>query len=469
MTNQKSTKRTLFASVVSLLLCITMLIGATFAWFTDDVKNTGNRLIAGNLEVDLVMDIEKDGNYTSIAGGRGDIFSEDGNGINWEPGKTEIVYLGIRNLGSLALKYNVLLDIVEDSAKSLIGSLEYAIIDGAKASDLTSATKWSQIKDAAAAENKGDIEAGQFTAAENGVLDEIVKGVDDETDYFALAVHMKEDAGNEYQEGSIQIDVLVSATQKDAESDSFGTEYDKALTPPDRDGNIITVTDDGLEIYYLENGEVYLYDAQEYAESSAITLPEGITQLGDYSFTHSEVIKEVTLPSTVTSLGRAFDTSKVEKVTLNEGLEQIDSRAFKETKALEEVVIPSTVKVIADNAFQKSWLKEITIPATVETIGEASFGSSKIEKVTFMGNTSIQGYAFRGCPQLREVYLYGDDVTFIPSTLNGRNSMWFCNGESNNPNTSNITFYVANETVKERVLTAMGAERNNTTVIIMNP
>ena len=36
-----------------------------------------------------------------------------GNGINWEPGKTEIVYLGVRNNGSLALKYNILLDIVD--------------------------------------------------------------------------------------------------------------------------------------------------------------------------------------------------------------------------------------------------------------------------------------------------------------------------------------------------------------------
>ena len=151
---------------------------------------------------------------------------------------------------------------------------------------------------------------------------------------------------------------------------------------------------------------------------------------------------------------------------LNEGLEVIDSRAFRSTPNLKEVVIPSTVKVIADSAFQKSGIKEIVIPANVETIGEACFVSSKIETVTFEGNTAIQGYAFRGCPNLRTVNMNGDDVTMVPSTLNGRNSTWFCNGESNNPNTSNITFNVVNETVKERVLTAMGAERNNTTVIV---
>ena len=144
----------------------------------------------------------------------------------------------------------------------------------------------------------------------------------------------------------------------------------------------------------------------------------------------------------------------------------ISSRAFRSTTALEEVVFSSTVTEIADNAFQKSAIKEIVIPASVTTIGETAFGASLIEKVTFEGNTAIQGYAFRGCTKLRTVILNGDDVTFIASTLNGRNSTWFCNGESNNPNTSNITFTVRSEEIKDRVLTAMGAERNNTTVIV---
>jgi hypothetical protein len=58
----------------------------------------------------------------------------------------------------------------------------------------------------------------------------------------------------------------------------------------------------------------------------------------------------------------------------------------------------------------------------------------------------------------------GYNVTFIASTLNNRNSCWFCNGESNNPNTSNITFNVKTDVIKDRVLAAMGAEKNNTPV-----
>ncbi len=232
-------------------------------------------------------------------------------------------------------------------------------------------------------------------------------------------------------------------------------------------GGEYNILSDGTVLFELPDGEVMLYDTQD-VTATTYTVPKGVTTLGNYCFSYNDSIEEVTLSSDVETLGRAFDSNAtIKKVVLNEGLEVIDSRAFRSTTALEEVVISSTVKEIADNAFQKSGIKTLTIPATVETIGETAFGASLIETVIFEGNTSIQGYAFRGCPALRTVYLYGDDVTFIPSTLNGRNSMWFCNGESNNPNTSDIDFYVKNETVKERVLTAMGAERNNTDVTIL--
>ncbi len=231
-------------------------------------------------------------------------------------------------------------------------------------------------------------------------------------------------------------------------------------------GGEYTTLEDGTVLFVGDDGDVTLYNTAD-VTATDYAVPAGVTALGDYAFSYNDTIETVTLPESVTALGRAFDSNTtVKTVVLNEGLEQIDSRAFKSTTALEEIVIPSTVKTIADNAFQKSGIRTIVIPATVETIGETAFGASKIETVIIEGNTSIQGYAFRGCPNLRTVYLKGDDVTFIPSTLNGRNSTWFCNGESNNPNTSDITFYVENNVVAARVKAAMGAEANNTPVIV---
>ena len=225
--------------------------------------------------------------------------------------------------------------------------------------------------------------------------------------------------------------------------------------------NGLTIKIDGV------TDETVLYLVPEDYEGTTVTVPDGVTAIGNYAFAYNTNVETVVLSSTVRDLGRGFDSSKVKKVILNEGLEEISSRAFRSTTALEEVVISSTVTEIADNAFQKSSIKKITIPANVKTIGETSFGASLIESVVFEGNTEIQGYAFRGCTNLRTVYLLGDDVKFVASTLNGRNSMWFCNGESNNPGTSNITFYVANETVAARVKTAMGAEANNTPVHVV--
>ncbi len=230
-------------------------------------------------------------------------------------------------------------------------------------------------------------------------------------------------------------------------------------------GSYVTLAD-GSEVFMAKDGEVILSDVSA-VDTATYYVPDGVTALGNYAFTDNDTITEVVVSDTVTSLGRAFDSNTtIKKVVLNEGLETIDSRAFKATTALEEVVIPSTVKTIADNAFQKSGIKNIVIPATVETIGETAFGASLIETVTFEGNTSVQGYAFRGCPNLKTVIIYGDDVEFIPSTLNGRNSTWFCNNESNNPNASDIDFHVVNDTMKERVLVAMGAERDNTDVYV---
>lgn len=255
-----------------------MLVGSTFAWFTDSVTNTGNRIQAGNLEIDLLMDKEENGTYTSIAGGKGEIFNEaqiaqNSNKTLWEPGKTQIVYLGVQNKGSLALKYNILLDVTDNG---LVGALEYAVLDGAQASDLADVTDWEALKAMEGAQT-GDIAAGRTIAAPNGCLDEIANGTKDETDYFALAVHMKEDAGNEYQGKDITIDVTVVATQATAEEDGFGNDqYDKDATYPviaynqQQVNDAITNATDKKANISIASGET-------------ITLDNGIANEGDKS------------------------------------------------------------------------------------------------------------------------------------------------------------------------------------------
>ena len=234
MTNLKTTKRALLSSVIALLVCFTMLLGTTFAWFTDSVTSAGNKIVAGTLEVDLLM-ADENGNYASIAGkdaaifGEGSLAQDNAQETVWEPGKTQIVYLAVENKGNLDLKYNIALNVVDGG---LIGSLEYAIVDGAQYGALDTYTDWETLK---ANAQTGDVVAGTTVAAPNGAIT-----VAEKTEYFALAVHMKEEAGNKYLGKDITIDVTVLATQLASESDSFGNQYDK-------DAGVITVTPDTVQ------------------------------------------------------------------------------------------------------------------------------------------------------------------------------------------------------------------------------
>lgn len=104
MTNGKNTKRALLTSVLSIMLCCVMLVGSTFAWFTDSVTSAGNKIVTGDLDVELEHR-NKDGKWNPVTKDT-KLFQE---GVLWEPGHTEVVYLKVRNNGTLALKYQLAL------------------------------------------------------------------------------------------------------------------------------------------------------------------------------------------------------------------------------------------------------------------------------------------------------------------------------------------------------------------------
>ena len=107
MTKKHSTKKALMASVLSLLLCFSMLVGTTFAWFTDSVTSANNIIQSGTLDVEMYWAEGKDAVPTTDAGwtdaSRGAIFDYD----KWEPGYTVVRHIKIANEGSLALKYQL--------------------------------------------------------------------------------------------------------------------------------------------------------------------------------------------------------------------------------------------------------------------------------------------------------------------------------------------------------------------------
>ena len=217
MKNTKSTKRALLSAILALVMTVSMLVGTTFAWFTDSVTSSGNKIVAGELDVELHMFNAASGAYEDISSATKPIFGADGLvdtqedvSTIWEPGKTQVVYLAIKNAGDLALKYRVVLDVTEIT-KNLDDVVTYTITPDAKAGDVTA---WDGA-------NANSIVAGeQVVSASNVALEA------DAIHYFALSVHMDELAGNEYMNGSITFDLSVLAAQLAYENDSFGNSFD---------------------------------------------------------------------------------------------------------------------------------------------------------------------------------------------------------------------------------------------------
>ena len=90
MTSSKSTKRALLTSALAILMCVAMLIGTTFAWFTDTASTAVNKIQSGKLDVDLQM-LNSDGSWVSAKGETLEFkkaANAEGEKVLWEPGCT---------------------------------------------------------------------------------------------------------------------------------------------------------------------------------------------------------------------------------------------------------------------------------------------------------------------------------------------------------------------------------------------
>ena len=211
MNNKKATKRALLTSVTALVMCVVMLAGTTFAWFTDTASTGVNKIQAGNLDVDIVGEDGKtlDGKTLNF------VNKENQSNILWEPGATFFTQgFQIVNKGNLALKYKVVVSGTTGDAK-LLEAIDFAVVTDNTKKDAEAVSFAEEGK----LLNKGD------TAPESAVTDAGAKA------YYYLRGHMKEEAGNEYKNLTMDgISITVYATQYTHENDSFGPDYDKNAT-----------------------------------------------------------------------------------------------------------------------------------------------------------------------------------------------------------------------------------------------
>ena len=232
MNNKRATKRALLTSVMALAMCVVMLVGTTFAWFTDTASTGVNKIQAGNLDVKLMY--SKDMVEWKEATDQTKLF--DDNAL-WEPGYTQVVYLKVVNAGNLALKYEVSTNSYDmERGKNAAGELFY--IDKflrIGTATTTAANAFAKRSDAIAAIAESEKAMGKEIQISDGWT---VLNPNAESSPFAVVVYMPTTVGNEannvqsWRHPSLKgFGLVVNATQATVESDSFGTTYDeKAAT-----------------------------------------------------------------------------------------------------------------------------------------------------------------------------------------------------------------------------------------------
>ena len=193
MNESTKTKKALRGSLFALFLCIVLLIGTTFAWFTDTASTGVNKITAGNLKVGLQYKAA-DGSWKDATTTTLDFQKAKGaenEAILWEPGcKYKLPEIRVINNGNLALKYTIKVTGIQGDEK------------------LNEVIDWT---------------------VDGGALDEEQSlAANAQSDPMTIQGHMQESAGNEYQGLSIEgITITVYATQDTVENDSFDNQYDK--------------------------------------------------------------------------------------------------------------------------------------------------------------------------------------------------------------------------------------------------
>lgn len=268
---KNSTKRALVSSILSLFVCFAMLVGTTFAWFTDTASSDNNIIKTGNLDVamyyaDGALDPATITDWKNAETEA--IFTYD----NWEPGYIDAKHIKIANEGTLALKYQMRI-VANDVVSILADVIDVYYFENAvetKRANFTSAYRLGTLAEVI------DLDPTD----PNNIVNKVVGTLEADTDkVITLAFKMQESAGNEYQDLSIgsSFSVQILATQFTFENDSFNNEYD---------------TDSTFAAQDIPKANVLALSPAKLANISIAGIPDSHLDTG-YSFQPTETYEQV--------------------------------------------------------------------------------------------------------------------------------------------------------------------------------
>ena len=391
MNNHKQTKRALLTSVMALVMCVVMLVGTTFAWFTDTARTSVNTIKAGNLKV-LLMD--KAGN--DLEGKTLDFVKAEAGKeqtILWEPGATyQLPEMQIKNDGNLALKYKI--DV--SGAK---------VADGAPAGSLKllDVLEWTY-----------EVGGKAYTLNSDKNL-----GVG-ESDTLVIKAHMKEEANNDYQNMAIDgIAITVYATQDTVEYDSTRNDYDKNAQYPEVSYAMVSTQDelnDALTNPTDANGNPTKDVAVEMPANSTFTLDNGIANDQQSAIVQNR--------RNVTFIGDGSQTVDVVTKAVNaaEGNEMNYQRGS--SFAFQNVTVQGGTTSYGGIVCNELTFEDCTIKGKLTLYGKATFINCTFENdmadqysIWTWGGTDV---TFEGCTfntNGKAILLYGGATASNPTNL----------------------------------------------------
>ena len=306
MANLKTMKRGILFSIISIFICFTVLLGTTYAWFTDSVISSSNVIKTGTLELEMKWAEGQDDPVASETfwtdASEGAIFNND----KWEPGYTEAKHIKLHNVGTLALKYKIAI-VPNGKVENVADVIDVYLLPEAQAVSrqvIAGLTPVGSLREMIENPN-GFINGALY--AEDASTEEI-----ESVKIFTIALQMNEELGNEYQNQSVgmDFDIQCLATQYSKEIDGFGDEYDgEAQYPilPDKwDGTADTS-------WYDENATTFSLTSAEQLAGLAKLVDEG------NSFAGKTVMLEVDMDLAKISFDPIGDASPFEGVFDGQG------------------------------------------------------------------------------------------------------------------------------------------------------
>ncbi len=427
MKNSQNTKRALIFSITSIMICVLMLTGSTFAWFTDSSLSGKNMIKAGNLDIEFYH------SNATTAKEKVDqntlLFAVD----YWEPGAIAYENFEIANVGDLALKYEFKMSIgnyntVVDTGKSLKDVLKIAIHEG----DAFTGTREDALKftfDKTLADFEKEAILPYKGKASNFTVFVYWEPTENDNDYNLNNGRVSNDNNPLF----IDLGVSLNASQSTYESDTFGTDYDDMTTYKDA-STIEEVTtlienctkDEGIKL----TNDITFENAIPQSKSGITKINLNGHTLTDATISntiiengHQMIIKNgkikleqnnYTNPVIKVSSGAAITLDNVELTVSDKGtallLENIDS-----TANIISSTITSTGYAITTNASSKDHYGVI-INIKDSTINGSKDGGGTPILINIPSTTTIEHSTING--YYHTIFARGGTMTIKDSTLN---------------------------------------------------